>query len=579
MVIRTPSHSSVETSTEKPDASIAATPGVVKPDAAELAEVPKGNSDIQGPEVLSARRFIPIFFGLLLAIFIVSLDNTVVATAQVDIVNHLGGADLIAWLPTTFLIGQAVFALVWGQVLGDWPTKGILILSMALFELGSLVCALAPTIDAVLAGRTISGAGAAGIMSAGMQTMAETTSLKQRPIYFGLLGMIFTMSMVVGPIIGGALDSAGWQWVFWVNLPIGGLGIALVILLLPLRPALGTSISKPTPYLQRFKNIDVVGTAILTGSLCTAVIPIQEATTNGWHSAKTWVPIALALPIFALYFVWARWYGEKRAVLPLSIFRDLNVVGCAIISFSTFWLAILYIYEVPASFQEVHGRTPTQSGVDILAMMISNALASLFGGILARKSGHYFPQLVVAPVLGAIGAGLIYLTKVDTGLGLQIGSQILLGVGIGAIIQLPMLAIQANSEKSVISKATALSIYAQRFGGGVGSSVSVAILYGQFPSMIRTSFAEASLDATPYLNIQPTTILTVTDQAARSALQQALTRTINLIYISGVPFFALICFATLAFVKITNIKTEKSTEKRHLFRQAARVKAPETSAA
>lgn len=173
------------------------------------------------------------------------------------------------------------------------PPSFCLLLSVYLFnlfffEVGSLVSALAPTMGTVLAGRTISGVGAAGLFMGAIQILAESTTIEARAIYMGMLGMLFTVSMIVGPIIGGALSKVTWRWIFYINLPIGGAAFVLVAFIFNARPALGTSKSNPLSLTARLRRLDIVGTALLAGFVCMIIIPISEAQNNGWGSAATW---------------------------------------------------------------------------------------------------------------------------------------------------------------------------------------------------------------------------------------------------------------------------------------------------
>ncbi|CAO1633525.1 unnamed protein product [Parajaminaea phylloscopi] len=516
--------------------------------------------DIQTSETLPLRQFYPIYVGLLLGVFIISLDNTVVATAQVPIVRDLGGADLVSWLPTSFLIGQGAFALFWGQVLGSFPSKYVFLLNVGLFELGSLVSAVAPNMGAVLAGRAISGAGAAGMMSGAVQLLIEFTTLRQRAVYVGMLAAVFSISLISGPLIGGALSAVSWRWVFWINLPIGGITALTSLVLMPVRPPLGSSKTKRRPLLDRLRSLDIVGSALLTLGMCALVIPVAEAHATGWGSYKVWLPIAFSPVFFGAFYAWIWYLGPQKAVLPRDLLHNSTLIGSVGISFLVFWNGITYMYLLPYTFAVVRGHSATQSGIDILAMMITLALTSIFGGVLSRKTNHYWPQMVIAPLFGAVGGGLSFLISRNMTLGLHIGSQILLGLGMGMVIQGPMLVIQANIEPKVISKATAFLIFFQRFGGGLGESVANAILAAQLPGAIRR-FLPAGVDAASYEHLDPTVFYGMPGGPVRDSLLDAVTWVIDRVLLMGVPAFVLVSVLMLTMVDITNLKTREVTPK------------------
>lgn len=532
-------------------------------DENEKTNIPITPTDeTQGPEYLTPYKFIPIFFGLCLVVFMISLDNTVVATAQVPIVNDIGGQEHIAWLPTTFLIGQASFSILFGQILAYFSSKHVFMVALFLFELGSLVSGVGPNIGAVLAGRTVSGVGAAGIFMASMQILAETTTVTARAQYMGILGALFALSMVAGPLIGGALsDHVTWRWVFYINLPIGGAAWMVVTFLFKSRPPLGSNKSKQMKVIERVRKIDVIGTVLFTGLVCMLIIPIQQAHQNGWKTITTWAPIAFSSVVLVLSGFWFNYQGEQRALVPIRLFKDANFIGCAILSFFTFWNSITFTYLIPLFFQTVRGRSATLAGVDMLAFMITLAIVSLFTGIIAKNTGHYYPQTVFGPLFGIAGASLLYFQKVDSSLGFQIGTQILLGLGIGTVIQQPILTVQANiSDRTLLAKATAFIVFAQRLGGGIGSSISGAILSAQFPHLVRLTLP-AGTDLRKYANLTPEQIYQLPHGPERDAILQALTKTMTYIFIGGVPVFALIWIANIVLVRIKNIKTQKVTRK------------------
>lgn len=522
--------------------------------------------DIQGPEELPFARFLPIFVGLLVGIFIVSLDNTVVATAQVPLVQNIGGADLISWLPTTFLIGQGAFAIFWGQVLTSFSSKYIFLFNIFLFEVGSLISGVAPSMGAVLAGRTISGIGASGLFSSAIQVMAETTSITSRAMYVGILGAFFCISMIAGPLIGGALTKITWRWVFYINLPVGGLAAFLIFILFESRVPLGMSKTKKPSIWQRLSKLDIVGTVLLAGFTCMIIIPIQEGSRNGWTTVKTWAPICFSVVVFGLIAAWLFYMDEDRTMVPLRLFRDMNLIGCALTSFLTFWNIILFMYLIPYYYEAVRGHSATKSGVDMLALMIVVALGSMLSGVVAKKSGHYYPQMLLFPLFGCIGAGLLYTTRINSGIGLQIGTQILLGAAMGPVIQGPMLTVQANTEKRLISKATSFTIYAQRIGGGIGSSISGAIIAAQLPGAIK-EFLPDNVDPTPYMHIEPTAVFDMPHGPIRDAILRALNSVIDDVALVGIPIFFLVFLSVLTLVRIKNIKTQKVTRKMDLLRK------------
>ncbi|PWN32675.1 MFS general substrate transporter [Meira miltonrushii] len=533
---------------------------------------PSMDPDLQSPVILNRRQFLPLYLGMLMSVIIVSLDNTIVATAQVPIVTDLGGASLITWLPATFLIGQCSFTLMFGQLLTIFPSKMVYLFAIFLFELGSVVSGVAPNMAAMLSGRTISGIGAAGIFMGMVQVLVESTTLAGRAIYMGLLGAVFSISMVAGPLIGGALsDSVTWRWCFYVNLPVGAVAVAAVLFLFPMRPALGQSKTKRLSVFKRLLQLDWIGVILLTGIVCMVIVPMQEAQNNGWASATTLVPICMALVVLGVTGAWF-WYREQSdsmgTMLPLKLFADVNFLGCCLGSFLVFWITINEIYLIPLFYETVLGHSALKSGVDMLALVITFGVGAVVGGVLSKKTGHYYPQFLLFPLIGIVASGLLYTIKIDSSTGYHVGTQILLGVALGPMIQSPMLALQANCpDKRLISRALSFCAFAQRFGGGIGSSITGAMLAGQLPGQIRKQLVAINVDPTPYEHLSYDALRSQPQGPIREALLRGLTGTIDLISIVALPLFAVLFFTALFLIKIRNINTEKQVMKKDLIRK------------
>lgn len=535
------------------------------------------DDDIQKPEILSRRRFLPLYIGMLFSVTLLSLDNTIVATAQVPIVESLGGEALITWLPTTFLLGQCSFSLFFGQILTVFPSKLVFLYVIALFELGSLVSALAHNMAAMLAGRTLSGIGAAGIFMCVQQIMIETTTLATRAAYAGLLGSVFAISMVAGPLIGGSLaDSVGWRWCFYINLPVGGVTIAAIVLLFNVRPALGMSRSNPPPLLTRLGRLDWVGLTLLTGIVCMVIVPMQQSQVNGWASAATLAPICLTPVVGVLTAFWFQYRQRKDetcVLLPTRLFADANYLGCGLATFFSFWIAIEFIYLIPLYYQAVLGHSALKSGVDMLGLVLTFGLSATVGGILTKMSGHYYPQLLLCPLIGILASGLMYNIKLHSSSGYHVGTQILLGLALGPMVQSPMIAAQANCpDKRLVARAMALIAFGQRFGGGVGASLTGAMLAAQLPHQIRHELRAIHVDPQPYVNISYSAIRTLPAGPIRDALLRALNQLTDDINLAGIPLFAALFFVVIFMIRIRNIKTDKPMHKRDILHAVLHLK-------
>ncbi|KAJ7646418.1 major facilitator superfamily domain-containing protein [Mycena polygramma] len=209
----------------------------VPEDGTEKGHVPAPNEDT----ILMGRKLAVIFVAILLSVLLIALDQTILATALPRIASDFQSFTLQGWVATSFILAQTVFLLFYGQVLRIFSAKWVLVASISIFEIGSLLCEVSQNVNQLIAGRTVSGAGAAGIFVAMFQILAQVTRLEDRPRLFGMFGAVFGLSSIIGPLIGGAFtDHVTWRWCFFINLPVGGVSLTAVTFLLKASPPLGS---------------------------------------------------------------------------------------------------------------------------------------------------------------------------------------------------------------------------------------------------------------------------------------------------------------------------------------------------
>ncbi|KAE8241923.1 hypothetical protein A4X13_0g7204 [Tilletia indica] len=518
----------------------------------------------QGPVLLTGIKFWTMYACMVLSTFIVALDVTIVSTAQTVIVADVGGVDQISWIVTAFLLTSASFMLFYGQVLTNFPSKACYLSAILFFELGSLICAVAQNMNTVIVGRAIAGVGASGIMICAMTVLAETTTLHQRAALVGGLGVVYGVSMVLGPLIGGAIaQHIGWRWNFIINLPCGALSIASIVLLQTNRPPLGHLIHKPMPLREKLEQLDFVGLFISLGFLVAITLPLQDGFKYTWTDGRILGPLIASAFILALLIAWCAYRGREHALIPLALLQDRNLVGCAIVSCLCYIAVLVNLYYLPRFYQAVFGSSPTRSGVDLLPTVIALSLVSLFGGIAATKTGHYYTQMAVAPIFGTVGSVMLYRMDFDTSRGYLIGAQILTGIAMGACIQTPMLAAQANVKREIdTSRAVGFVTFVQRFGGSIGNGIASAIFYSMLPQELRKNNVPSEW-ASRTLS-QPETLRSFPAGPIRDGAQQAFTRSIADVLVIGVPAMALDIILILLLIKCTNLKTKKVTPLAHM---------------
>ncbi|KAF7293587.1 ABC transporter [Mycena indigotica] len=381
--------------------------------------------------------------------------------------------ELLAWLSHF----QAGLMLFFGRILGMAPAKAVLLLVIGIFEAGSLLCAVAPSVNVLIAGRVVAGVGASGLMVSVMFIIAKVTTLRQRPVFMGVFGAVYAIASIVGPLIGGAFtDHVSWRWCFYINLPIGGVAFATILAALPPIQPSGIEGSQVKTWL----SLDWIGGLLSIGMVTLFLIPIQwGGNTKRWSDPEVISLLVLSAVFFLAFLLWELREGEA-GILPLHMFRRRNMFGSCLEGFFINICFILASYYLPFLYQ-LRGHSATRSGIDLIPFMISGTVAALISGVCIAKLGHPWPFLFVGPLVAALGSGLLYTLNEFSSTGRIIGFQLILGIGLGVALQNTMVVVQAEfaTEEALLSRATSVVTFTQTLGASVGLAVAGAIFAGQ----------------------------------------------------------------------------------------------------
>ena len=460
---------------------------------------------------MSTQRTILITAGLMLSLFLASMESTVVSTGMPTIVSQLGGLESYSWVFTAFMLASTTTVPLYGKLSDLFGRRPVFVAAMAIFLIGSALCGLATTMPQLIAFRTIQGIGAGGLLPLVFIIIGDLFSLEQRARLQGLFSGVWGISSITGPLLGGFIvDQASWQWIFWINI-IPGLAATAIVWFAWIDRARAHDAPK--------RSIDYAGALLLTAG---AVALLMSLTDLGASWALP--TLAGALALFGA-LVWVE-HRASDPVLPIGLFRDRMflvacghgiLAGCAVFGGATF---------VPLYVQGVLGTSATEAGAALMPMLLAWVFSSILGTRLLLRLGYHTIALagMVALVIGAFP--LMFLDTQTNRL-LLMASLGLMGFGMGFSIPAFLIAVQSTVERSKLGTATSTLQFSRSIGGAFGIGIMGAIL----SAIVVTNLVAAGLDASTSLNSLIDS--PGSDPAVQAMLRDALSTGIRGVFIVG----------------------------------------------
>ncbi|KAI5814922.1 MFS transporter [Pyronema omphalodes] len=436
-----------------------------------------------------------LVFGLSLIILIVALDTSIISTAIPTITSEFKSTTDIGWYGSAYLLTICSLQPLSGKIYSVFPKRSTFLLYLALFEIGSLVCATAPNSRALIAGRAIAGAGSAGLFSGAITIMADTIEMRKRAACLSVITSMYGIGTVAGPLIGGSLtEKVGWRWCFYINLPIGA--ITAFVICLVFNPPKQSASTKTL--LQNILSLDLPGCAMFVSACIMLLLALQwGGNTYPWKSATILGLLLGSIPLIEGFILWERRKGAV-AMIPSHIFMQRTVIAACFAMFLHMGGSLLIVYYLPIWLQVVRGDTPSQSGVMVLPTVISQISFSLLSSMLLQKVKYYNVWILLGLPITAVGNALMGTFTITSTPAQWIGYQIISGVGRGLVMQMPILAVQnaLNSEEEAIG--TGLIVFSQYFGG----TVLVSLGQTAFVNLLSKFVYQYAPDVNPQMLIK-----------------------------------------------------------------------------
>lgn len=434
-----------------------------------------------GLRSLPRQQVIVTFVGVMLAMFLGSLDQTVVGTAMPRIISDLGGFSHYTWITTVYIITSAVTIPITGKLTDMYGRKSFYIGGLGVFVLSSFLCGLSNTMTQIIVFRGVQGIGAGIMMANAFTVIGDIFPPAERGKYQGFMSGIFGLASIIGPTLGGYLtDSLSWHWVFFVNIPLGILIIILFIFFFPnFRPD------------SLKHNIDYPGLVLLILMVAPAMLALSLGGAEyAWGSPQIAVMFILSAVMLALFiFVESR---SKEPIIPLSLFRNRIVAVSELVIFFTAFGMFGGIIFIPLFFQGVLGATATTSGSFLTPMMLGMVVGSFSSGqMLSRAGGHYRIQGAIGTAIMAGGIALLSRMTVETNYASAMVNIIITGFGLGITMPLYTIAVQNAVPYNILGVATSSTAFFRSIGGSVGLAIFGSVMNNRFASELGSRLPSA----------------------------------------------------------------------------------------
>ncbi|CAK1356086.1 unnamed protein product [Cercospora beticola] len=449
-------------STDRQNSTVASTD---EKNATTTSEDPDDES-----KYVTGTPLILLVIGLLLATFVVALDNTIIATAIPRITTIFDSLNDVGWYGSSYLLTTTSLQPSFGKIYTYFNVKWTYLIALLIFELGSILCAAATSSTMLIVGRAVAGAGAAALFSGAMTIIGYSVPLRKRALYIASLSSMFGIASVVGPILGGAFtDKLSWRWCFWINLPFGAVSIAVVFFFFTDPPRDHADMT----FKEKLKQIDLLGAFFLICAIVCLLLALQwGGTVYPWSDSRVYGCFIGFGLLLAIFIGW-QFKLQDRATMPPRILGKQRTVA-AVAVFSAFLAMALYthIYFLPFYFQAVKGTTAEGSGIRCIPYLVSIVFSSIVVGATITLIGPYNPPMLIGCATFVVGCGMLYTLNPGSSAGVWIGYQILAGVGAGACVQIPFIAVQVVLNEKDMPIGNAIAIFFNTLGGAI--SVSIA---------------------------------------------------------------------------------------------------------
>ncbi|KAJ4345586.1 uncharacterized protein N0V89_011719 [Didymosphaeria variabile] len=433
-----------------------------------------------------------IMLSLGIAVLLVALDITIVTTALPTIAEQFHSASGYTWVGSAYLIANSAATPIWGKVSDIFGRKPILLVTNAIFFVGSLLAAVSVNMNMLIAARVIQGIGGGGLIVLVNICISDLFAMRERGAYFGIIGGVWALASSLGPIVGGAFtQNVTWRWCFYLNLPLDGCAFLIILFVLDLH-------TPKTPLWEGLKAVDWLGSLTMVAGTIMVLLGLEfGGVTYPWKSATVICLIVFGVVTIGLFFLVESRFAPYP-LMPLDLFSKRSNLAALGTCFFHAFVFISGSYFLPLYFQAVLGATPILSGVYLLPTALSLSFLSAFTGVFIRKTGQYLPCIWFGMIFMLAGFGTFIDLGVHSSWAKIIIFQIIAGIGVGPNFQSPLIALQSLVPKRDIATATATFGFVRNLGSAISIVVGSVVFQNEMISkqpLLRSALGEKTAAA------------------------------------------------------------------------------------
>lgn len=491
-----------------------------------------------------ANHLAMLFATLMLIMLLASLSQMILSTALPTIVGELNGVDAMMWVITAYMLTSTIAMPVYGRSGDLLGRKPMLLTAITVFLAGSVLAATAESMGWLTSARAIQGLGGGGLMLLSQASIADFVPPRERGRYVGLMGAVFAVASVAGPLIGGWLtEGPGWRWAFWLNVPLGLLAMLAIVTIMPTAHVRA----------QARPRIDVLGIALL--SLTTTAIilvAVWGGNTYDWVSPQILGLAAAGIVLGAVFLA-----VEDRAehpVIPQSVFRNRNFVLATAAALATALTLFGVVGYLPTYFQMAEGVSATEAGLLMIAVMGPLLVTSIAAGAIVSRTGRYKAISITGSLVLAAGLWLLSRISLDTPLSMICLDMAVMGVGVGCNMQMFVLIVQNEFAHKMVGTATAANNYFRQVGSSLGAAVVGSVFVARLTSLITERLPQAATTGQGTKSLTPESVANLPEQV-RTIIVHAYNDALVPVFVVMAPL-ALIAATLLAFLRENPLATE-----------------------